>query len=531
MVGRGPAMRTTAGQTTNIVGPQNGISRRSDEADDAGEGVYGRRLSLPSTIPGAQAPRIHLPPYDPEHPEARNRIVALLFPDLPKMWPLDLPQPTPERPAMSLRELQELALQYNPTLIQARANVTSVLGDAIQAGTYPNPMVGFEQDTVGSSLTRDYQGIYFSQWVVTANKLGLARAVANVDTMNAQLQLRKTRYEVLSQVKAAYFMVLVAQQNMIVSDAFVRLVEDVFRIKRSRAKAEAAPYEPAQLRGLADLSRAQLILARNSYVAAWKTLAARLGLPQMPRAALQGRADMPVPVLTFEAALNRTLSVHPDINMGRNMQAKARTALRLEQVRPIPDVFVYGTFQKDFTTPGVPSTSYNTQVGVPLPLWNFNRGNILSAQGDLGQARQQLRRAEVDLSEQLANTFARYETSRFQLQMYTEHVLPDYARAFRGTYERHNTEPNQVGFEDVILVLQNLQGAVADYIGALSGQWAAVADLANLMQVEDLEDMSAIGGGPPTPARAPLPPPVPEPVPPPPGEPRRPAAPRPGGRR
>jgi outer membrane protein, heavy metal efflux system len=522
-----PPRTATRQQPRNAATPQNlPPPNRQDNAADTAESVYGRRLSLPATIPGATAPQIRLPPTDPEHPEERNRIVARLFPDLPPVWPLKIPKPTAERPTMTLQRLQDLAVQYNPMLIQARANVTSLLGDAIQAGTHPNPMFGYESDTVGSSLSRDYQGLYFSQLVKTANKLGLARQVANVDVMNAQLALRKARLEVLSQVKAAYFAVLVAEENVIVSDALVRLIEDVFEIKRSRAKLESAAYEPAQLRGLALLARSQLRLAQNSYIAAWKTLVARLGLPQMPPTALRGRADMPVPIMTYEAALARTLSVHPDILIGRNLLSKARYALKLEQVKPIPDVYVYGTFQKDFTAQGAHTTSYNTQIGVPIPIFDRNRGNILSAQGDLGQAQQQLRRAQMDLTEKLASTYAEYETNRFRRQMFAEQVLPDYARAFRGTYERHNLEPDKVGFEDVIVVLQNLQAAVGDYIDSLGGQWSAVADLANLMQIEDFGEMSRIGGAETVPVQEPVPPPRGEPP-----QPALPPRPGPGGRR
>ncbi|HQU42658.1 MAG TPA: hypothetical protein PK867_07590, partial [Pirellulales bacterium] len=150
---------------------------------------YGRRLRLPAAIPGAEAAQIRLPPHDAD-PEFKNHIIDRLFPDLPRMWPLKLPKPTAQRPAMTLNDLQDLALEYNPQLIQARANVQSIAGDAIQAGTHPNPMFGYESDTVGSSLNRDYQGVYFSQNVITANKLGLARQVANVDLMNAELTLR-----------------------------------------------------------------------------------------------------------------------------------------------------------------------------------------------------------------------------------------------------------------------------------------------------------------------------------------------------
>jgi cobalt-zinc-cadmium efflux system outer membrane protein len=525
-----PLTQTSGVQTRpeTIRAPQ---AQSAEFGADVRESPYERRLHLPAAIPGAQAPLVHLPPYDPEHPEPRAHVVDELFPNLSSMWPLALPKPTAERPAMTLGQLQELALQYNPTLIQARANVTSMVGDAIQAGTHPNPIIGYESDTVGSSLNRNYQGVYFSQPVKTANKLGLAREVANVDVMNSQLFVRRTRLEVLSQVKAAYFAVLVAQENVIVSDALVRFMREIFDIQRARAKGpDVAGFEPAQLRGLANLAKTQLVLAQNSYVAAWKTLAAKLGLPLMPPTPLEGRADMPVPVITYEAALRRMLSVHPDIHMGRNLASKARYALRLERVKPIPDVILYGTVQKDFTSPGAHTTSYNTQVGVPVPIWDRNRGNILSAEGNLAQAQQQLRRAQMDLTAQLANTFAQYETNRYQLQMYAQHVLPDYARAFRSVYERHNSEPDQVGFEDVVLVQQNLAAMVPLYIGALNGQWSAVAELANLMQIEDFEEMTTISGGQqPMPAPEPVPPPRPEPGPP--VLPARPAPRQQGGRR
>ena len=65
------------------------------------------------------------------------------------------------------------------------------MGQAIQAGVYPNPVLGYEADTVGSAGTRNYEGVFGTQVVKTAGKLGLARSVANVNVMNAQLALRR----------------------------------------------------------------------------------------------------------------------------------------------------------------------------------------------------------------------------------------------------------------------------------------------------------------------------------------------------
>ena len=484
--------------------------RPGDRFDRDGQSpTLSQRLQLPRNLPGAQAPHIRLPEFDPENPGPRNRIIEKIFPDLPPVWPLEMPRPTPERPAMTLRQLQDLADQYNPVLIQARANITSLEGDAIQAGLHPNPIVGYESDTVGSSLNRDYQGLYFSQTVKTANKLNLARSAANVDVINAQLALRRTRMQTFARVKANYFAVLVAQENVIVTGALVRLADEVYEIQRSRlmTAGEAAGFEPGQLRGLADVAKTQLVLARNTYVAAWKALAAHLGLPNMPPMPLAGRADMPVPVVSYEAALRRMLSVHPDMLIGRNMVTRARYALRLEEVTPIPDVVLYFTAQKDFTQPGARSTSYNSQVGLPLPIWNRNQGNIISARGDLIQATQQVRRAEMELTSQLANTFNQYSTNRITLQFYADKILPDYARAYRGVYELHQLSPETMGFEGIIVAQINLAQAIATYIATLNLQWSAVADLSYLMQVETLEEMAALGGGRETPAPEPIPPP------------------------
>lgn len=461
-----------------------------------GASTLTERLQIPPEFPGAAAPRLQLPPRDPDHPEMLYPIIDKLFPELPPVWPLAIPLPSPQRPSISLDQLQQLAVDNNPELVQVRADITSLYGDAVQAGTHPNPTIGYEADTVSSSRTRNYQGVFFTQWIKTAGKLSLARAVKNYDVMNAQLALRRTRVDVLAQVKSHYFAVLVAQENVAVTSALVRFTGEVYRIQTEKLRGGASPaFEPAQLRSLADQAKVLQVQAQNRYISAWKQLAAAMGVPQMPPTPLVGRADMPVPSIAFEPALERVLTVHPDVHIGRNLESQARVALRLAELTPVPDVYLYGTFQKDFTTPNYINTSYNLQLGVPLPIWDRNKGGIVSANGALLRASQQMRRARNDLTARLAAAFERYETSRMQLLYYRNHILPDLARAYRGVYERHQQEGEEVvGFEGVIVAQQNLANAITTYIAALNAQWDAVADLANLMQVEDFDELRQLNG-------------------------------------
>ena len=357
------------------------------------------RLKLPSVLPGANASQLTLPPLNLEHPEARSEIVDKLFPNRPPEPQIAPPPGVERRPPMTLQELEDLALVNNPTLVQAAGEITAAEGTAIQAGTHPNPVIGYEADTVGSSGTRNYQGAYAQQLVKTAGKLGLQRTAANMDYMNAQLQLRRTRADVLKQVRAGYFAVLVAQETIAINAALVRFTNEAYRIQVEQLQfGQATAYEPAQLRTLAVQARAALSQAQNRYVSAWKQLSAAVGILDLPPAELEGRADMPVPVLSYDSLLAQILYMHTDVLSARNTQAQAQLQLQLQRVTPIPDLNVYGTFQQDFTTPGFARTSYNVQVGVPVPVFDRNRGNIISAEGRLRSAAEQVRTIRNQLS-------------------------------------------------------------------------------------------------------------------------------------
>ncbi|MES1213065.1 MAG: TolC family protein [Singulisphaera sp.] len=459
------------------------------------------RLQIPAELPGTNVPPLWLPPVT--QPDARLQAIETLFPDLPPM-PKLLPPMDPQR-VFTLSDLEQMALANSPIIAQAEANITVAMGQAWQAGMYPNPVIGYEADTVGSAGTRNYQGVFGTQTIKTANKLGLARSVANVDVTNSQLALRQARIDLMSQVKADYFAVLVAQESVMINEAVVRFTAEVYRIQDDKLKGGViTPYDPAQLRSLAVLARTLLVQAQMNYVAAWKALGVTLGMPGLPLTRLEGNAEMPVPKLTYEAALARMLSVHPMVQMARFSQGQARIQQRLERVKPIPDIDLYGTFQRDFTTPLTPRTTYNIQFGLPLPLWDRNRGNIMSATGNIVRTSEEIRRVEYDLTAQLVDAFTRFETSRILLQYNREQILPDLTRAYRGVYIRYQQEGEMargkagaVGFGDIIVAQQNLTNGLAAYVTLLGNQWTAVADLARLLQVESLAELNIGGDVPP----------------------------------
>ena len=456
--------------------------------EEGGERRFESRLKVPSEIPGSGTQVVRLPDKTVDE-NAYNAAIRKLFPSLMDPPPMPDGEPGP-RPKVSLAELEQIALAKSPVIAQYQSDITTQIGQAIQAGTHPNPIFGYESDTVTSSQTPDYHGVYWNQLIKTGGKLQLAQAVQNVDVMNAQLALRQARNDLLSQVRRQYFVLLIARESMKINEAVVRFTRELFNIQVDQVKfAQAAAYEPTQIRTLAVTARQQLVAARVGYVSAWKQLMATLNTNDMPLDDLADDPNLGVPVIDFDTSVTHVLSSNTEVRAARNGPIRAQLYLRLQEVTPIPDIYAYMTVQKDFTTPGYPHASYNTQIGIPLPIFDRNKGNILSARGMLVRAQEEIPRVENDLRARLAEAFGRFETNRFQVGTYRDQIVPDSVRAYRGTYERHAHQPEIVGFADVVLAQQNMLGAVQLYIAALNAQWVAFVDIAALLQVDSLREL------------------------------------------
>lgn len=469
---------------------ENESDNESRTTPSKGRSTLADRLKIPEVLPGAEAPPLSLPPSDPNHPEQKGLAIETLFPGLPHLASEIRTEGAPDMTRLSLADLEQLALNNNPLITQAAADIEAAMGGAVQAGAYPNPTVGYEADTVGSAGTRNYQGMFFTQDVITAGKLDLARSIANVDLMNKQLALRKARAELLAKVRNGYYAVLVAREGLKYSEALVAFTNEVYRVQVEQLKGgQAAAYEPMQLRALAVQSRGAFQQAKNRYVSAWKQLAASLGDPNMPTAILEGEGARVSPPIDYEQSLAYMLSTHTDVLTARNLEFQARLSLRLAEVTPVPDVKVYSAIQRDFTTPPVGRTTYNLQIGVPVPVFNQNRGGIQKARGELVRAAEQLSTSRIELAAQLADAFERYENNRILLQYYHDQILPDQARVYRGVYERHQQVSEQVGFGDIIVAQQNLLTSITSYVTAMNGQWDAYADLTGLLQLEDVNQL------------------------------------------
>jgi cobalt-zinc-cadmium efflux system outer membrane protein len=449
-------------------------------------------LEIPKDIPGSEAPPIRLPPVEANVPAAQRQAeIKQLFADVAGIEPEVGPKLEPGQSPLTLNELQCRAMSNNPLIRQAASDVEAARGAMIQAGAYPNPHIGYQADTIGTGATAGYQGGNISQTIVTGGKLRLARAAAAEDVENAQLALRRARFDLATQVRTNYFAVLVALERVKVNYALLQFADRVYRTQVTRVAAgQAAAYEPLQLRVLAAQARTQVIQSNHEYEAAWRRLATTLNCPEMPPTPLAGEIDGPVPQITYAAARDRILSVHTDLATAQNGVVKARYQLRLARVTPVsPNIDTSTVIEHDYTVPPY-NTTVSLQIGVPVPIFDTNRGNIISAEAALVRASSEYERARNELLSSLADTFARYQTNNATFDAYRDGILADQVRAYRGVYQRYQVDPD-ADFNDVVTSQQTLAQTISTYIQLVGDRWQATVDLAGLLQADDL---FAMGG-------------------------------------
>ncbi len=440
------------------------------------------RVRIPEEIPGGKIPQIELP----KDPQERQAAIDRYFPPLPPLNANPKPGSSPTGAPLTLDDLQRLGRETNPLVRQAAADVAAAEGTLVQVGLYPNPNVGFQGDTIGTGSTGGYQGVFAEQTIKTGGKLVLARSQARMDLRNAELAYRRAETDLLTDVRNKYFAVLVAEKNLSVSLALAHLFDELYAVQVDQLRAgQAAHYEPLQLRVLVLQNRGSLVQARNRDTAAWKQLATSIGLPAMPPAPLAGRVDMPLPRFRYDACLEHVLTMHTDVLTASNSLERANFAIRLAQVTPLPDVDVRMALQKDYTTPPF-GTAHSLSIGVPVPIFDRNQGNISAARAALLRASEEQHRVRNDLTNQLATAFEQYENNRVLLDYYEHHILADQARATRGAYIRHLQEPDKVGFADVVVAEETLIGAVTTYVTTLGAAWAAAVNVADLLQTDDM---------------------------------------------
>jgi len=417
-------------------------------------------------------PRIAVLPAEPS--EVPVDIVAEMLPTPP---PLEAPG------ALTLDDLERMALESNPTLVQARMAVRAAQGGYVQARLYPNPTIGYAGADVGIAGTSGQQGAFVAQEFVTAGKRRLETAVASCEIEQARYGLEAQQWRVLNDVRSGYYEVLLAQRTIDLNEELVRVGEEGVDVtEKLKAAMEVSQADVLQARIEAETAGLGLYEARQRHHAAWRQLAAVLGRPEMDAQPLAGQLDRDVPEFTWEDTLQELLARSPELARARAGVRRARSAVALQWAERRPN-FEIGLGVKYDDSDW--RTLADVEFAVPLPLIDRNQGNIMRAQAGLIAAEHEVRRLELDLRDRLAEAFEQYANARHQVETYTNTILPNAQASLDliGTGYREG----EFGYLTLLTAQRTFFDVNLSYLANLRELWARSVELEGMLLRGGLE--------------------------------------------
>jgi outer membrane protein, heavy metal efflux system len=403
-------------------------------------------------------------------------------------------EPQSNGPVLSLEDLEQMGLANNPTLRQADAEVRATEARQRQAGLYPNPTVGYQGEQIrGGCFRGGEQGAFVQQDIVLGGKLGAAKNVVEQERKQAEAEREEQKLRTLNGIRLAYYQALAAQETVALRARLLKLAQDALQTSRQLFNVGQAD-QPDLLQAAVEADQADLVLtaAQENQQRVWKSLAAVVGKPDLPVSPLSGNLE-DVPDVNPDEWLQKLLTESPAIKIARLGVARAQAQLARARKEPIPDLLLRGGIEQNrelIEPSGQPVGLQGfAEIGVQLPLFNRNQGNIQAAKAEIERAQLEADRVQLLLRERLSSPIQNYLTAKAAVDRYRNRMIPNAENAYKLYLEKYGNMT--AAYPQVLIAQRTLFQLKTDYVAALESAWLNAISLKGFMLTDGLEAPTA----------------------------------------
>lgn len=353
---------------------------------------------------------------------------------------------------LDLADLQQLAMEYNPTLPQARLHVDAERARAKQAGLWLNPTVGVVSEPLPyAPIEGDFTGFTLEQTIVTGGKLGLSRQKYRARADTAEHLLEMQRMRVRTDVRVKYYELLAKAMELEAHEALLRNAEDHRATVMEMVNlGQANPGDLSESNASLELVKLDHQMALNHYRATSQELGATIGV-DLSDAEIIGELEGELRVIDFDEALNRIINESPELAATRSEVETDKIEVRREKRELFPEISVavgIGRSHAEGPWSHAP-TAYRLHASAEIPVFDRNHGTVDQAKQELQRQQNEVRRLELQLRRDLAHHYKEYLSQLQHVRDYKAVVLPE----LRSAYEER-LQGYEAGREDWMQVLE-----------------------------------------------------------------------------
>ena len=388
-----------------------------------------------------------------------------------------------------MTELLEAA-SASPRIARLAAELEAAGAHLLAAKTYPyNPELVLEAaDRSGAGDSTTDRGLALVQRFELGGQRGERRAAAEADLDGARGAIVRARRLALADAAGTFALTVFERERLAIERADAELARSFAELVERRLEAGAATALDLAL-AQAGLARAQgsLAAAQGAYLAAQARLAEAAGGVETEVAPIEPTPIEPVlveamliepkgelPPLTAPPPLQETLDLafagRGDLRAARSAIEAAAERVRLARSGRVPDLTVSARVGRE---EGDDLAGIN--LGLPLPLFDRNQGQIARAAAELSIARADLAARELVVRREVTAAHVRFEAA-LEAHRSAERLGVTSLEDGLGLVER-SFEAGRIGAAELLLFRRELVEGRRQAVAADAEVWSAALEL------------------------------------------------------
>jgi cobalt-zinc-cadmium efflux system outer membrane protein len=322
---------------------------------------------------------------------------------------------------VNISYFRDLALTRSPAVSIGQQRVEAAKGRQVQAGLYPNTRVGYHANEIGMHGSDGAHGVFLQQRFITGGKRELDVQIAEQAVFSEQFFLEASKLRVLTDVDNAFGNLLIAQQKVDVLSTLVNVNRTTFdatkRLVEAGQSGKHVEWQASIELSQAEVARDQAI---QEHQYAWRDLMFVCGQPNIKLVRVSGDVAKVVNGGSFQAVVESIINKSPQVAMAQQRIQQATLNVRRQKLETIPNIDAMVSLRNHSLTG---DNITNIQVGIPVPLFDKNQGNIRAAEAEEAMRLAELRRLKLSLRQRAASVYRDFETARIAESRYREEIL------------------------------------------------------------------------------------------------------------
>jgi outer membrane protein, heavy metal efflux system len=343
----------------------------------------------------------------------------------------------PTQKTYVLPDIIGLAIERNPVVAGAMAVIDQNTGQRTAAGAYPNPTIkgdggrGYLKDAgaltneIPRSATEYMAG--FSQPIEWPAKRAARQSAAEAGLAGASVGLIETRLNLTTDVKVAFYDLLLAQRDLELTKNNLSIVEDVRRIVAVRVRIGEAPQFEL-IKAEVEVLKANQAVTRSENTVRVN----RVILDTLTGGALGATFNITGDFLVYPVGLDldrltaRSMGQHPSIQrLARSIEQADRT-IEFERQARVPNVSLNTSYTREYGREG-----FDVGLSVPTPIWYQRQGEIAGSLGAKRKEEAELLRMRNELLRQINQYFQDAQTTAKLIEVLEKGLLRQAEEALR----------------------------------------------------------------------------------------------------